>query len=632
MSVTTAALGARPAAPPPQVLCPVCTGSRQAPGGACGACHVTGWVTPGRAAEITRQHQAAADQAARREAWLLARAEQVAADAITEAAARAAEAAERLTIAEAAAAQRRSLERPLVEAQTAIRAQVRANEVAAGITEDPPAEQYGQANLAQLRGFPNGTTGWLNALTYGSDPGGIYDSYPAIQAALNIGGIVYVQSGTYILSATLQAPQPTLLAAQGTGVIGDGSASTFLHYTGNAQAINIGLTGTFTGGAYAGTFSGFYLDGYGAGAAAVGIQIGNLQGFTVDDVAVYGFSVAGLYFHNTTGYSEQATIRMRLVQNGTAVIFDGSSFDYANYDFTIVSGSGQGGVTLRNGAQLSGVFLRIRGNFYGAPVNTAAVIAIDPGNLSGTSYIIDALCDIAVESAGTGQGPFTLLQGSASPVSQFTGAGVFSFNPVAIPFQGYSTQGASFSFSGLINDPAIGSTTPGVVGQIVYGELITNGLQVNANGNLSSGNPVIYLNGPGQVWQIYDDHSLKTLGIYDQTNGKIALAITPNTELMTLYGGTSTAQSAPVITPAFANGTAAQLSDATRDYMVYLQFGAAGTAMSVAIGPTSTPANTIISSAAVVAGETVDFRLPAGWYAKISFTTTTLTNQIAIGC
>jgi len=48
--------------------------------------------------------------------------------------------------------------------------------------------------------------------------------------------------------------------------------------------------------------------------------------------------------------------------------------------------------------------------------------------------------------------------------------------------------------------------------------------------------------------------------------------------------------------------------------------------------PSSTPANTIISSAAVVAGECVNFRQPAGWYAKISFTTTTLASQKAIGC
>jgi hypothetical protein len=620
-------------AAPPQVPCPVCTGSRQAPGGACGACHVTGWVTPERAAEITAQRDAAARRVELREAWLAARAAQVQADAITEAARLKSEAAERLAIAEAEAMTRRARERPLAEADAAVRVQVLAHRIAAGIREDPPAEQYGQGVHSVLRGFPNGTaSGWQNVLTYGADPGGIYNSDPAFQAALNIGGVVYAPAGTYILSQTLQAPQAVLLASQGTGIIGDGSASTFMHYTGNAQAINIGLTGAFTGGAYAGTFSGFYLDGYSAGSAGIGMQIGNLQGFNVSDVALYGFNKYGLYFHNTTGYSEQANIQMRIVQCGTAAVFDGSSYDYANYDFTIVSGPGQGGITLQNGAQLSGVYLRIRGNFYGAPVNTSAVIAIDPGNLAGTSYIIDALCDIAVESAGTGQGPFTLLEGSASGASQFTGTGVFSFNPVAIPFQGYSTQGASFSFSGLINDPNIGSTTPGVVGQIVYGELICNDIQVNGNGNLASGNPAMFLNGPSQIWQFFEDNGTHNFGVYDQTHSKLAFTIAPNTELATFYGGTSTAQSAPALTPAFANGTAAQLSDTTRDYMIYLQFGAAGTAMSVAIGPTSTPANTIISGAAVTAGEVIDFRLPAGWFAKISFTTTTLAFQQAIGC
>lgn len=108
---------------------------------------------------------------------------------------------------------------------------------------------------------------------------------------------------------------------------------------------------------------------------------------------------------------------------------------------------------------------------------------------------------------------------------------------------------------------------------------------------------------------------------------------TINDGLIAPYGGsTSTSKSAVAVTPAFASGTAAQLSDITRDYLIYLQFGAAGTAMSVAIGPTSTPANTIISSAAVVAGEVVTFRLPAAWYATVTFTTTTLANQAAISC
>ena len=96
--------------------------------------------------------------------------------------------------------------------------------------------------------------------------------------------------------------------------------------------------------------------------------------------------------------------------------------------------------------------------------------------------------------------------------------------------------------------------------------------------------------------------------------------------------GTSTAASAPVLTPTFATGTAAQLTDTSRDYMVYLEIGTAGTANVVAIGPTSTPANTVIASGVATAGEIMTIRLPAGWFLKWSATTATLANQIAIGC
>jgi hypothetical protein len=96
--------------------------------------------------------------------------------------------------------------------------------------------------------------------------------------------------------------------------------------------------------------------------------------------------------------------------------------------------------------------------------------------------------------------------------------------------------------------------------------------------------------------------------------------------------GTKTTAAAAVLAPAFANGTAAQLSDTTRDYMVYLTIGTAGTANTLAIGPTSTPANTIISAATATSGEVMAFRLPAGWYVKWSATTATLGTQIAIGC
>jgi hypothetical protein len=86
------------------------------------------------------------------------------------------------------------------------------------------------------------------------------------------------------------------------------------------------------------------------------------------------------------------------------------------------------------------------------------------------------------------------------------------------------------------------------------------------------------------------------------------------------------------LTPTFANGTASQLSDTTQDYMVYLQLGTPGTAFSLAIGPTSTPANTIMASATPLADELLSFRLPAGWYVKWAGTATTITTQTAISC
>lgn len=118
------------------------------------------------------------------------------------------------------------------------------------------------------------------------------------------------------------------------------------------------------------------------------------------------------------------------------------------------------------------------------------------------------------------------------------------------------------------------------------------------------------------------------------SNGPLAAgeATDTFTSVIAANAGTSSAGSAPVLTPTFATGTAAQLTDLTRDYMVYLEIGTAGTANVVAIGPTSTPANTVIASGVATAGEVMTIRLPAGWYLKWSATTATLANQIAIGC
>jgi hypothetical protein len=97
-------------------------------------------------------------------------------------------------------------------------------------------------------------------------------------------------------------------------------------------------------------------------------------------------------------------------------------------------------------------------------------------------------------------------------------------------------------------------------------------------------------------------------------------------------GGTSTAGSAPVIASAFASGVASQLADLTRDYMVYLVVATAGSAFTVAIGPTSGAVNVIVASETPAAGMAVSVRLPAGWFLEWAGTLTTLDDQIAIGC
>lgn len=102
--------------------------------------------------------------------------------------------------------------------------------------------------------------------------------------------------------------------------------------------------------------------------------------------------------------------------------------------------------------------------------------------------------------------------------------------------------------------------------------------------------------------------------------------------VLSANGGVSTSGSAPVLTPTFANGTAAQLSDLTRDYMVYLQIGTAGTAFTLAVGPTSGVADVLMASATPLADELLSFRLPAGWFVKWAGTATTLTTQTAVGC
>lgn len=137
-----------------------------------------------------------------------------------------------------------------------------------------------------------------------------------------------------------------------------------------------------------------------------------------------------------------------------------------------------------------------------------------------------------------------------------------------------------------------------------------------------AGATAVYANASGAI---------TTIGPNGAVVGQTVSGSLTVTGLVTENGGTSTAGSALVLTPTFSSGVAAQLTDTTRDYMVYLTIGTAGTANTLAIGPTSGVANTLISSATATSGELMTVRLPAGWFLKWTATTATLATQTAIG-
>jgi hypothetical protein len=101
------------------------------------------------------------------------------------------------------------------------------------------------------------------------------------------------------------------------------------------------------------------------------------------------------------------------------------------------------------------------------------------------------------------------------------------------------------------------------------------------------------------------------------------------TGIATLNGGTNTAGAATVTTPTL--GAAAQLAQTTKDSMLYITVTTAGT-LTIAIGPTSGVANTIVAGLASAIGDMYSIRLPAAWYVAVTSGTTAVWTTTAIVC
>jgi hypothetical protein len=105
--------------------------------------------------------------------------------------------------------------------------------------------------------------------------------------------------------------------------------------------------------------------------------------------------------------------------------------------------------------------------------------------------------------------------------------------------------------------------------------------------------------------------------------------LTVSSGVAAFEGGTDTSGTATESSVTFTSGTAKQLST-TQDVMLYIDVTTAVTA-SVAIGPTSTPAYTIMASKTQAIGlQTI--RVPKGWYVDVTCGTMSDLTCIAITC
>ena len=461
---------------------------------------------------------------------------------------------------------------------------------AAGVAGRLGIGTAGQVLTASTSGtgtWANAPVDWQNVVTgYGADPTGAADSTAAFNnaiAAIASGGTVYMPPGTYLIGTSTDMST----FGPGQNLIADGSSFAILYYVGNGTCVSV-YESTYSGSA-GGTFRGFTIGGAGAGASAVGMSWGNLLRARCHDIAISDFtgaSATGLQFTNgsSSDASEQAEwTGINLFNNTVNVLFSTGSFDYSIYQFLIVAGNKQDGVRLTTGASLVGCRLEIRGNFTAGTGNTASVMSFDPGNTSGTSSIYNGLVYVDVECDGaSGTGHYTISMDGGSS-SNFSGVGVLQFLNQTVSFQGANIRGGGpvFSFAGYFNDSVLGG---------------------------------------GQAFDVYGNSSIGAIGIYG---------------IASLNAGSSTAGSAPILTGVAGTngGGGVQLSDKTRDYIVYLQVGTAGTAWIVTMGHTSGASDvTVHASGVATAGQTLSFRLPAAWYFAWSATTATLAQSVAVGC
>jgi hypothetical protein len=518
-------------------------------------------------------------------------------------------------------------------------------------------------------------------MDYGADPTGVADSTSAFNSALAAvntagGGVVYAPAGTFKISPSgspavgISFMGGGAAGYQGVRLVGAGNDATFLSRNGNGTLVQ---------------FSG--------PSTSPGTGSTHTRYCSLESIAINGNNGTGAAIQ--CYYVDNILLRDVFVNNNGDIVLDSTEFWDSRILSCVFGGSGSTtpsaaapNVYLRNSSAASGF-----GNSTGTTNNivvdncrfeaflTGALwVAQGTGSSSGPNTIFVKNCKMETSTVNGGshlsvdantraafvdglyiysggfQGGFSTAQdtitwsgqdsaltnvliSTGSPVTVANGVTVNSTvsgqNAVLRNVYGTYTSAptgkhvniGTSTGSFVIDNCHFNGTDPSILNQIT--EWIASASSVNVYGSSVAGDTVhrFTSNAKGDfTWS----SGTATADVVMSRTAAGVMSFTSG--ILDPQAGTKTAAAAAALTPTFANGTAAQLTDLTRDYMVYFTVGTAGTAMTIAIGPTSTPANTIVSSSTATSGEVYSFRLPAGWFVKWSATTATLANQIAIGC
>lgn len=531
-----------------------------------------------------------------------------------------------------------------------------------------------------IAGGLNGLTDWQNVKAYGALGNGVHDDTSAIQAAINAantagGGTVYFPEGTYLVTPSgSPAVGLTFMGVsqgyQNVSLVGDGPNASVIKK--NAAGTLLQLSGPSSSPSTGSTHTRFC---------------------TIENLGFNGNSLAGDVFQ--CYYADNITWRNVYINGNADIILDSAEFWDSRFYNVVFGGSGSTSpgtdapnVYLRCSAASSGFgsstgttnMIVFHGCRWEAFTTGALKVGQGPGSSSGVNSVMVTDCKMETSQLNGNQhlsvdantraayvrGLYAYSGGFFAGFS--TAEDVIEWSPqdsaltdVLISSGGSATVANGVTVNSTVagqnavlrnvtgtyttaptgNHVGIGTATGGFVmdnchsnetdpsilnqmtewiapssGTNVFGTSVATDTVhrwvVNANGGFSWGS------GTASADVVL---TRSGTGVLSMTSG-----------ILDPQHGTKSTAGAAVITPALANGTAAQLSDITRDYILYLTVGTAGSAMVIKIGPTSTPANTVVSSSTATTGEVYTVRIPAGWFVQWSATSATIANQLAIGC